>query len=156
MDNQLNAILIEAIIVFDAKANELIELLAAKYNLELTDDNPFNKLLSHTNNLWKGEIEEGWTYRFHGGSCEFHNVITGQILDVHINKNKQFGALDNYFLYRFIATTNGLQHVRNQFHSIDEFSKGIEELERLNIIIDIGEEYFPIRVLNYALIGNAD
>lgn len=153
MDNQLKKILIDVIIFFDKKANELIKLLADKYNLDLTDENPFSKLLTRSNNLWKGEIKEGWTYRFHGGSCEFHNVLTGQILDAHINKNKQFGALDDFFLHRFIETTKELEYVRNRLHSKDDFWTGIKELEHSNIIIDIGEEYFPIRVLNYDLIS---
>lgn len=154
MNNRLNKLLIEAIICFDVKANELIRLMANIYNLDLSAENPFGKLLTRRDNLWKGELINGWKYRFHGGSCEFENVITGQILDIYINRNNQFGAIDNFFLYRFIETTKELDYVKSELNSKEKFYKALNELEQTNILVDIGNNFFPIRILNYNLIND--
>lgn len=153
MNNQFEKVVIEAIIFFEKKANEVIQLLVANFNLDLTDEHPFSLLLTRENNLWTGKIKDGWKYRFHGSSCEFYNENTGQILDVYINKNKHFGALDYYFLYRFIETTKELDYVMSKLKTKENFRKAIKELEKSNFIIDIGVENFPIRVLNYKLIN---
>ena len=50
-------LIIDAIKLFDQKANELISLLADEFNLDLNLANPFSKLLSRQNDLWKGNLK---------------------------------------------------------------------------------------------------
>lgn len=145
-------LVIDAIKFFEKKANELIFLLADEYDLDLNQTNPFSKLLSIQNDLRKGNLENNWSYYFHGDSCEFLNIMTGQFLDVKINRNGNYGVIDYYYLYRFIETTESLNNVLENIGSKEILYKILEELERDNVIIDIDE--FPIRsrVLNYKMI----
>jgi hypothetical protein len=145
-------LVIDAIQLFDQKANELISLLADEFDLDLIQANPFSKLLSRQNDLWKGNLKNNWSYKFHGDSCEFVNTVTHQFLDVKINRKGNFGVIDNFYLFRFIETTESLKNVLESFRSKENLYNILDELERDKIIIDIDEFPFRSRFLNYEMI----
>ena len=147
-------IVIEAIIEFEKTAKKLIEKLLTEFGIEIEKQNPFNKFISIENNLQKGNISENWSYWFHGDACEFENSETKQFVYVKINRNGNYGVIDNYNLYKFILTTKSLEYVTHNVESETKFNEIIMELEKENIIINIDEnEFIKTRVLNYNLIN---
>lgn len=51
-----------------------------------------------------GRVGE-WEFGFHGFGCCFTHRRSGQVVDVRLGFGDEFGALDPYFLVRFIRTT---------------------------------------------------
>jgi hypothetical protein len=49
--NRREKLLLEAIVLFEQKANELIKLLASEHSLNLEDQNPFGKLITRKNDF---------------------------------------------------------------------------------------------------------
>jgi hypothetical protein len=147
-------IVIEAIKEFDKTANKLIKKLLTEFGIDIKKQNPFDKFISVKNNLQKGNLSENWTYWFHGDACEFENSETKQLVYVKINRNGNYGVIDNYYLYKFILTTKPFQSFAENINSEMKFNELIIELERLKIIIDIGEnEFIKTRVLNFNMIN---
>ena len=97
--NRKERLVLEVIIKFASKANELINVLATKFDLDLSKEDPFGKLISRQNNLWKGSLPNNWNYQFHGSHCKFENEITNQILDVTINRGSNYGIFQDSTLY---------------------------------------------------------
>lgn len=64
-------LLIQVIQVFENKAKEMITILAHEFNLDLKSYQTFTRLIGRQNNLWKANLENNWTYCFHGDSCDF-------------------------------------------------------------------------------------
>lgn len=145
-------LVIQVIVSFNKKANELINLLAERFSLDLKSPGPFNKLLNRKTELWKGELEGDWTYRFHGDACSFENSITKQFLDVKINRDNDYGAINDFYLYQFMLTTKELKHVTIKVNSRDIFYSILEQLELNSLILKISEYPFEARVLNYKLL----
>jgi len=141
-------LLIEAILLFEKIAYDLINKLGQEYDLNLKDENPFGKLITRQNNLWKGSIKDGWSYQFHGDACEFINDKTNQTLDVKINRKGNYGAIDNHSLKRFIETTLDLTHIDREIKTSKDMWMATNQLEKEGIIIEIGTPYFPTRVLD--------
>lgn len=134
MESANHMYVIESIIAFEKKANELIHLLAKTYELDLNSDYPFGKLLSRKNNLWKGDLPDDWTYRFHGGACNFLNSKTNQTLDVKIAPVGFYGAIDYFYLYQFVRTTPELDYVIAACPEEKIFYRNIDELIHKQII----------------------
>lgn len=137
-------LLLEAIILFNKTAKEQIELLAERYNLDLSSSTPFTKLLIRSNDLWRGNVNEEWTYRFHGGHCEFENINSKQYLHVNISRCI-YEAIDYFYLYKFVQTTDSLKHVLKIFTSEKIFYETIDKLYEDEILINIEE--FPFKML---------
>jgi hypothetical protein len=141
-------VVVDAIILFDKKANEIIRLMADEHELDLNSNNPFGKLLSRDNDRWKGELKSNWKYQFHGDACRFDNTVTGQFLDIKINRKGNYGVIDDYYLFKFVETTEELKHIIEIIGSKDEFSKILSELEKDGVIIDLDMSPFSTRVFN--------
>ncbi len=147
-------ILIEAIIAFEQKANQLIGYLAYKYDLNLEEEHPFGKLITRKNDLWKGSIKENWNYQFHGDACKFENSKSGQLLDVKINRKENYGTISDFYLLKFVETTDTLSYVLDEINTSESFYKIIAELENKELIIDIDKSPFTTRILNKEKLKN--
>lgn len=152
MTDPAKAALITAIIAFEKTAQDVIRLMAETQGLDLAAKQPFSKLLRRSNGLWKGALPGGWTYQFHGGSCRFENSVTGQFLDVAINKGS-YNAIDDYYLYAFIETTKALETELKTIGDRHNFRTLMAQLESETIITNVGDSFFPVRVLNHALLN---
>jgi hypothetical protein len=147
--DSLNKIVIESIIEFEKKSNELIKKLENEFELNLKEANPFDKLITRKNNLWKGKLKDNWTYWFHGDACEFENSLTKQFAYVKINRNGNYGVIDNFYLYKFIQTTKSLENVITKINTEKYFNEIISELEKEKIIINTDNNSFiETRILN--------
>jgi len=54
----------------------------------------------------KGLFRDDWTYYFHGAECRFDNLKTGQIVELIYITQPEFGFLDGYFFFNYLATTD--------------------------------------------------
>lgn len=142
-------LLIETVISFEKKANEMIEMLAKEFQLNLKEHNPFSKLILRQNNLWKGNLRDYWTYWFHGDACDFENSQTKQFLHVKINRDSNYGTIDNFYLFKFMQTTDSLKHVSEVLSTETIFNETLHSLEENEVIENI-KEWWPIktRILN--------
>lgn len=131
-------LLVEAIILFNKTAKELIELLAEKYNLDLNSSTPFTKLLTRSNDLWRGNVNKEWKYWFHGGHCQFENINSKQYLHVNITRCI-YEVIDYFYLYKFVQTTESLKHVLKIFTSEKMFYETIDKLFEDGILVNIEE-----------------
>ena len=141
-------LILKAIIEFEKQANKLIEMLANEFELNLANEHPFDKLITRTNNLWKGSINGEWNYQFHGDACKFENNESGQVVDVKINRNGNYGTIHNFGLLHFIETTQSLRHILKEINNEETVFKTITELERKEFIIEIDEPPFSTKILN--------
>lgn len=144
----IERIILEVIIQFDSKANELINILGTEFNLDLSKEHPFGKLITRQNNLWKGDLPYNWSYQFHGSHCKFENDINNQILDVTINNGKNYGAFVDSTLFWFIETNKELNYVYNKIKTNETLTQYLNSLEQKNYIIDIGEFRYKLLILN--------
>lgn len=141
---------INAIIKFEETANTLIKKLLTEFNINLKDQYPFSKFLLKENNLQKCKISGHWTYWFHGDACEFLNIETMQVVYVKINRNGNYGVIDNYYLHQFVLTTDSLISASIKIMPYSEFCKILKQLEHEKIIVDISDDDFlKTRVLNH-------
>lgn len=141
-------LLIEIIILFEKTANEMIKLLAEEFQLNLKNQNPFSKLLSRQNDLWKGKLNDNWTYWFHGDACDFENSKTQQFLHVKINRRSNYGTIDNFYLFKFMQTTHSLKHASEVLNSESVFNETLNRLEKNGVVINIEEWPMRTRILN--------
>ena len=93
--NSIEKIILGVVIKFDSKANELINILGTEFNLDLSKEHPFSKLITRQNDLWKGSLPDNWIYQFHGSHCRFENKINNQILDIKINGGINYGLFNS-------------------------------------------------------------
>ena len=98
-------LLLEVIILFENTANNMIKSLAEKYNLDLNSSTPFTKLMSRSTDLWRGNLNEEWTYWFHGAHCDFENIKSKQYVHTNIIKGI-YGVVDYYYLYKLHRRQN--------------------------------------------------
>ena len=132
-------LIIETIICFEKKANEMINLLAKKYSLDLKSTNPFSKLLDRKSNLWRGNLNKEWTYWFHGAHCDFENKNTKQYIHASITYGTHYAVIDNFYLYEFLQTTESLKHIHKVVDSQKIIFETINNLFEEGILVDIEE-----------------
>jgi hypothetical protein len=53
----------------------------------------------------RGALNAEWNYHLHGAECRFTNSAIGQIVEIIIITKPEFGYLDSYFFYQYMATT---------------------------------------------------
>ncbi|WP_040253206.1 DUF6896 domain-containing protein [Psychroserpens mesophilus] len=148
MIDKREKLILEALIEFEEQANKLIEMLANEFELNLENKDPFNKLITRSNNLWKGSINGKWNYQFHGDACRFENNESGQVVDIKINRNGNYGTIHNFGLLHFIETTQSLSHILKEINTDEIVFKTLAELERKEFIIEIDEPPFSTKILN--------
>lgn len=139
---QSQKLLEETIEKFDQTAKNLIQLLSNTFDLDLKESNPLGKLIIRNNNLWKGNLEENWKYQFHGDACKFENIKTKQLVDVKVNRKGNWGTISNFYLFKFIETTDSLKHLFQVINSERKVIELLDEMEKEGVLIDIGEPYF--------------
>lgn len=84
---------------FSDMARACCQELAAAHGIGPAD------LLARRDDIgWRGRVGD-WNFGFHGLECCFTHRRTGQVVDVRLGFGAEFGALDPYFLARFICTS---------------------------------------------------
>lgn len=97
----------QAIIDYRNAGRQLMLQLGQKFGLDIHNDDEFEQLITKNNfNIpRKGQLTQRWNYRFHGGECEFYNIKNQQSVEVVLSNSPEFGAIDCWFLMKYMAST---------------------------------------------------
>jgi hypothetical protein len=90
---------------FREDANALMLQLSREFNFNLNEYEEWPTTVFKTNYKNKGMMNGGWTFYFHGSHCHFHNLNTGQVVEVKYIEKTEFGCVDGFFLYTYMQTT---------------------------------------------------
>jgi hypothetical protein len=90
---------------FRQDANYLMGLMADTFGIDLQTLGGLQELKHKKSNKQRGKLNEQWNYYLHGAECQFENVKTKQVVEVIIVTRPEFGYLDCYFFYNYMATT---------------------------------------------------
>ncbi len=107
-DNKISQDIVkEAIINYRSDGKELMRKLAEKYGLDIKNENDYEKLIAKNNKEIprKGELSKRWNYAFHGSECGFYNKKYKQKVEVVLSNQPEFGHLDAWFLFSYMAST---------------------------------------------------
>ena len=115
----------QCFVEFDKKAHEMMDVMASTFEIDLNDSAQIWDLKRNKSKNQRGRINKLWNYYFHGAECAFENVKTGQYLDVKIIYGREYGVIDNFFLYRFIETTESLKY---QFELLQGKSQNLRKV----------------------------
>ncbi|MBB6461870.1 DUF6896 domain-containing protein [Flammeovirga kamogawensis] len=132
---------LQCFIEFDRKAHEMMNLMASIFEIDLNDFAQINDLKRNKSKNQRGQINSSWNYFFHGAECAFENMKTGQYLDVKIIYGREYGVIGNFFLYRFIETSESL---KTQFQLLKGKSQNLRKV--INVF---KEEGYLINRRNY-------
>jgi hypothetical protein len=122
---------------FSDDARFLVIKLSQAYNLEVDNKMPMNTFLKLKNQMQSGFLDDQWTYFFHGNECRFKHK-NGQITEVILNFEDEYGALDPFFLGKYIKTNPKYPNINTKIK--DEFEDGLkimEVLQELNLLLNI-------------------
>lgn len=147
-NKSLYNLVIEVITSHYKLANELLTNLAKKYQID-KEDTCFWELRSASKmNSPKGNVDDNWSYWFHGSGCEFSNNVTGQFL--YVKTTLHYGVIDFYYLYKYMETSPQHSHACNRFASLEFFTETLLEMEKDKLLIDISD--FPEGILYKKLV----
>ncbi|MBO2011638.1 DUF6896 domain-containing protein [Hymenobacter negativus] len=125
---------------FTDDAKSLVKKLSQKYNLEIDDKMPANSFFKLKSQIQNGYIDKQWSYFLHGYECRFKHE-NGNIIDVVLTFENEYGALDPYFLGRYIRTnpkhTNVSTRIQNEFK---DGLKIIKVLRENNLLLTINNQ----------------
>ena len=125
---------------FDHSAHGLIQELSQKFELNLNDEHPFYRLQSASNDLRRGQLNEDYSYRFHGSHVCFQNLVTGQTVDVFVNEKSEYGTFSYSNLKYYIETTDEFSDQIGNEISYDQFQSTMLSLEEKGLLI--GKRFF--------------
>jgi hypothetical protein len=126
----------EAIHDFQNDARLLVEKLALLHGLEIEKKFPMNTFIKIKNQSQHGILDEKWLYFFHGHECRFKNIETGHTIEVMLKFEDEYGAVDPYFLGKYIKTNP--KYI--DFEISDEFNYGlkiIRFLQKREMLLEI-------------------
>jgi hypothetical protein len=90
---------------FRQDANQLMGLMSNTFGIDLQTLDGLHELKYKKSQKQRGTLNKEWTYFLHGQECRFENTITGQIVEIIVSTRPEFGYLDCYFFYQYMATT---------------------------------------------------
>ncbi len=124
--------------LFDRTAHSLMDLMAKTFEINLSNSKEIHELKTKRSENQRGKINNEWRYHFHGKGCSFTNTNTEQFLDIQINNGIEFGELDNFYLMKFIQTTDSLKEASLILDNKPEnMRKVIETLWSSNYLIEL-------------------
>lgn len=91
---------------FREDANHLMSLMAKTFDIDLQTLGGLHELKYKKSHQQRGQLNEEWTYHLHGAECRFESKATGQIVEIIVITKPEFGYLDCYFFYNYMATTD--------------------------------------------------
>jgi hypothetical protein len=141
------ALTLEAITAYQSKSWELLELIAAKFDVDLTAEYPFGGIRKRADFTFTGQLNEEWSFRFHGSECDFESSRTGQYLFVKIYGPGQFRAIDLHYLFRFIHDTPSLQHVSDVIKSKQQLYSLLAALETDGVLFNVLPPHPSFKIL---------
>ena len=127
---------------FRRDALKLMELMSVTFQIDLNTFEGLHELKFKKSKLQRGNLTPDWTYYLHGAECQFENVITGQIVEIIIITKPEFGYLDCYFFYNYMATTPEFKKLAEWFNNdYQHVCKGIELLALEGILTRVDNQF---------------
>lgn len=132
----------EAAVSFREDAIRLMKMLGKKYGKNVFEVGELSEIRRES---WKtertGNINEEWSFWFHGAECQFENHKTGQIVETVIANGTEYGALDSFFFRRYMLTTAKLKDLGAFFNedSTSSLTKALNLLEERERLIRINK-----------------
>ena len=114
LDVEMEAVLLRAIDAHMALAQELMHKLITE------TDQPEKALIAngHFDEIQNADVYAGgdtlsgaWWFDVHGEHCLFHNLETGQKLEVALGSPDCVATMDAYFFDQFLASSKEFQHL---------------------------------------------
>lgn len=125
---------------FIDEAKCLVESLSQKHNLEIDSKIPINAFFKLKNQAQSGSLDQQWFYFLHGYECRFTHE-NGQIIEVILTFESEYGALNPLFLGKYIRTNPRYKSISARIKS--EFEDGlkiISVLQDKNLLLTINNE----------------
>ena len=113
---------------FTDDARCLVNKLSLKHNLEIDSKMPANTFFKLKSQMQHGYIDEQWSYFLHGYECRLKHK-DGQIMEVILTFENEYGALNPYFLGTYLRTNPKHTSISNKIHN--EFDDGLKVLNVL-------------------------
>lgn len=102
---QKKAELLQCAAAFRTDAHNLMQQMATTFGIDLQTLDGLHELKYKKSQKQRGALSAEWNYHLHGAECRFTNSATGQIVEIIITTKPEFGYLDSYFFYQYMATT---------------------------------------------------
>jgi len=102
---QKKAELFQCAAAFRADAHNLMQHMATTFGIDLRTLDGLHELKYKKSQKQRGALNAEWNYHLHGAECRFTNSAIGQIVEIIIITKPEFGYLDSYFFYQYMATT---------------------------------------------------
>ena len=112
LDIEMESVLLQALDAHIALAHELMHKLITE------TDQPEKALIAngHFDEIQNAEVYAGgdtlsgaWWFDVHGEHCLFHNLVTGQKLEVALGDQDCVATVDAYFFAQFLASSTAFQ-----------------------------------------------
>jgi hypothetical protein len=127
-------IILQCAKAFREDANNLMNELSKDFEFSLDSSELFApEVYAHKQNN-KGIFRYEWTYYFHGAECRFDNINTGQIVEMIITTKPEFGFIDGYFFYNYMASTERFKALASWFENHTNVSNAIEVLANEKVL----------------------
>ncbi|GAB2842815.1 DUF6896 domain-containing protein [Ferruginibacter profundus] len=114
--------LFECAKAFRQDGNNLMSLMANKFGIDLETLDGLQELKHKKSVKQRGKLNDDWNYYLHGAECQFENVKSNQVVEVIVVTKPEFGYLDCYFFYNYMATTERFKNLaaffNNDYHNI--------------------------------------
>lgn len=99
-----------------------MQLMSETFHISLETMDGLGDMKYRKSNKQRGKLNEEWNYFFHGSGCRFENAMTGQIVEITITTYPEFGTLNGYFFYQYMATTDSFKtlamQLGNDYHNV--------------------------------------
>lgn len=92
---------------FRDMATQLINRIAERFQMPLLGLSDWPSFVSKS----IGNMDDDWSFYFHGCNCVFENRFSHQVVDVLLDFGDEFGVLDPFTFPRFIQTTPRFSHL---------------------------------------------
>ena len=98
----------------------------------------------------RGKLNGDWNYYFHGAECQFENTKTGQIVESIVVTKPEFGYLDCYFFYNYLATTDRFKNLASFFnHDYTNICKAIDLLALEGLLTRVDDLFIKKNVIAF-------
>lgn len=139
---QKKAELYECAKAFRQDANYLMRLMADTFGIDLVTLDGLQELKHKKSEKQRGKLNKDWNYYLHGAECRFEHTKSKQVVEVIVITKPEFGYLDCYFFYNYMATTERFKNLaayfNNDYHNI---CKAIDLLVFEGILTRVDELY---------------
>lgn len=109
--------LFECARAFRQDANHLMRLMADTFGIDLETLDGLQELKHKKSVKQRGKLNDDWNYYLHGAECQFEDVKTNQVVEVIVVTKPEFGYLDCYFFYNYMATTERFKDLAAFFNN---------------------------------------